>query len=95
MVWLWLLKYCLKSLIRSTVLWNNSWLAQRFIKMVSAPNISGTSVRIVVPPREISKSEKRPTSGLAVMPDRPSLPPHFMPTTSFSTLTGSLSKPAA
>ena len=33
---------------------------QRFMSSVSAPNISGTSVRIVVPPRDISKSEKAP-----------------------------------
>ena len=46
---------------------------------VSAPNISGTSVRIVVPPFEIRRSEKAPTVGLAVIPDNPSLPPHFMP----------------
>ena len=56
--------------------------------MVSAPNISGTSVRMVVPPQDISLSEKRPTRGFAVMPDSPSLPPHFMPMTSLSALTG-------
>ena len=47
--------------------------------MVSAPNISGTSVKIVVPPLEINKSEKPPTVGLALIPDSPSEPPHFIP----------------
>ena len=56
--------------------------AHRWNRMLSAPNISGTSVRTVEPPRAMSRSEKRPTVGLAVMPDRPSEPPHFMPTTS-------------
>jgi len=46
---------------------------------------------MVVPPLEISRSEKRPTKGFAVMPDSPSLPPHFMPMTSLLTLMGSLS----
>ena len=62
---------------------------QRFIKKPSAPNISGTSVRTVEPPRWPSISEKRPMVGLAVMPDRPSEPPHFMPTTSSDTGMGS------
>ena len=51
--------------------------------MVSAPNISGTSVRTVVPPCETRKSEKTPRSGLAVMPEKPSEPPHLRPTRSF------------
>ena len=54
--------------------------AARFIRMVSAPNISGTSVSTVVPPCAISQSEKSPTSGLAVIPEKPSEPPHFKPT---------------
>ena len=55
---------------------------QRFIRMVSAPNISGTSVMMVVPPLEARMSEKAPTVGFAVMPDMPSDAPHFSPTTS-------------
>ena len=48
----------------------------------AAPNISGTSVSTVVPPWATSRSEKHPTTGLAVIPDRPSEPPHFIPTIS-------------
>ena len=62
---------------------------QRSIRKPSAPNISGTSVRTVEPPRWPIMSEKRPMVGLAVMPDRPSEPPHFMPTTSSLTGIGS------
>ena len=47
----------------------------------TAPNISGTSVKIAVPPLSTSRSAKRPSSGLAVIPDKPSLPPHLSPTT--------------
>ena len=61
---------------------NSSGVAQRFMRSVSAPNISGTSVRMVVPPLLTSKSENAPTTGLAVIPDNPSDPPHFMPMTS-------------
>ena len=66
------LKVILKSLIRSTVRWNRASFSQRFISSVSAPNISGTSVRIVVPPQAIRRSENPPTTGFAVMPDSPS-----------------------
>jgi len=34
---------------------------------------------MVVPPFEIRRSEKPPTVGFAVIPDNPSLPPHFIP----------------
>ena len=54
--------------------------------MVSAPNISGTSVRIVVPFLPVRISEKAPTTGFAVMPESPSEPPHFNPTVSLDTL---------
>ena len=70
-------------------------LAHLFIRIVSAPNISGTSVRIVVPPLDTSISEKRPTVGLAVMPDNPSEPPHFIPIISSFALTFSRLKLAA
>ena len=65
-----------------TAFWKTSSLAQRSKRMFSAPNISGTSVSTVEPPRATSLSEKRPTVGFAVMPESPSDPPHFMPTTS-------------
>ena len=52
--------------------------------MVSAPNISGTSVSMVLPPMDVSMSENTPMVGFAVMPDRPSEPPHLRPTTSWS-----------
>ena len=65
-----------------TALLNTCSFSQREKRMFSAPNISGTSVSTVEPPRAMSRSEKRPTVGLAVMPERPSEPPHFMPTTS-------------
>ena len=73
-------KYSLKSLISFTVSSNNSLVRQRFIRMVSAPNISGTSVSTLVPPCATRKSENMPSSGLAVMPEKPSEPPHFKPT---------------
>ena len=75
-------KYSLKSLTILTVRLNNSGVLQRFIRMVSAPNISGTSVNIEVPPCATSQSLNSPTRGLAVMPENPSLPPHFNPTRS-------------
>ena len=65
-----------------TVWSNSSGVRQRFIKMVSAPNISGTSVRTLVPPWATKKSENIPNNGLAVMPEKPSEPPHFNPTLS-------------
>jgi hypothetical protein len=52
---------------------------------VSAPNISGTSVKIAVPPAAVSLSATQPNSGLAVMPLKPSEPPHFKPSTSWLT----------
>ena len=44
-------------------------------------------MRIVVPPLDTSISEKRPTVGLAVIPDNPSEPPHFIPMISSLALT--------
>jgi len=70
----------LKSLISETVPSKTRRSAARSIRIVSAPNISGTSVSTVVPPCAISQSENSPTSGLAVMPEKPSEPPHFKPT---------------
>ena len=81
----WLRKYSLKSLTIVTVLSKSSVFLQRFMRMVSAPNISGTSVRMDVPPWATSQSENSPTRGLAVMPLNPSLPPHFRPTRSLLT----------
>ena len=57
------------------------WLAALFIRICSAPNISGTSVRIAVPPIATSSFVNLPTSGFAVIPEKPSEPPHFIPTT--------------
>ena len=51
--------------------------------------ISGTSVRIVDPPIEISLSENAPTVGFAVIPDKPSEPPHFIPIISSDARIGS------
>ena len=84
------MKYSLKSLMRLTVLPNISSLAQRAIRIVSAPNISGTSVRTVVPSWETIQSEKRPSRGFAVMPEKPSEPPHLRPTLSSETGISSL-----
>ena len=84
------MKYSLKLLMRLTVLSKVSRSWQRFIRMVSAPNISGTSVRTVVPPWETIQSEKTPSNGLAVMPESPSEPPHLSPTR--SSLTGTSSR---
>ena len=78
--WLFLEKYSLKSLINSTVRSNIFLFTQRFIRMVSAPNISGTSVNTEIPPCAMRKSEKTPNKGLAVIPESPSEPPHFKPT---------------
>ena len=72
-----------------TVCSNSSGVSQRFMRMVSAPNISGTSVSTLVPPCATSQSLNSPTSGLAVMPLKPSEPPHFRPTRSFDTGTSS------
>ena len=68
--------------MRDTTRLNVSVFSARFIKMVSAPNISGTSVRMVVPPCPMSQSENLPCRGLAVIPENPSLPPHLSPTLS-------------
>ena len=46
----WLRKYSLKLFTMSTVFSNKRGVLQRFMSIVSAPNISGTSVSIVVPP---------------------------------------------
>ena len=46
----WLRKYSLKLFTISTVWLKSCSLLHLFIRIVSAPNISGTSVRIVVPP---------------------------------------------
>ena len=73
-------KYSLKSLIKCTVCSNKPSSEQRFIKIVSAPNISGTSGSTLVPPCAIRKSENIPNNGLAVIPEKPSEPPHFRPT---------------
>ena len=47
------------------------------------------------PPMAITRSVTRPARGLAVMPERPSEPPHFSPTTSSSAPTGSRRSAAA
>ena len=85
----------MKLLIKETVLLNVSSSLQRFINNVSAPNISGTSVKILVPPWRMSLSEIAPTSGFAVIPENPSEPPHLRPITSSEAGTSSLSNPAA
>ena len=66
---------------------------QRFISTCSAPNISGTSVRIPVPPIAVSSLQNLPTSGLAVIPESPSDPPHLKPTISLDIGTASLLSP--
>ena len=76
------MKYALKSLISATALSNVALSRQRSMRIVSAPNISGTSVSSVVPPWRASRSLVAPSSGFAVMPERPSLPPHLRPMTS-------------
>ena len=53
------------------------------------------SVSTQLPPFAISLSERRPTRGFAVMPEYPSLPPHFKPTLSADTETGCLLKVSA
>ena len=65
---------CLNPLIMATTFPKVSSESARFMSWVSAPNISGTSVRIVVPPFPIRISENLPTSGFAVIPENPSLP---------------------
>ena len=59
--------------------------ARRY-RIGSAPNNSGTSVRIDVPPRATSRSLATPSAGFAETPEKASDPPHFMP--SVSSLTG-------
>ena len=65
--------------MRATVFSKVSLSLHLSIKRVSAPNISGTSVSIVLPPFEIRISENSPTIGFAVIPESPSEPPHFIP----------------
>ena len=81
-------KYCLKSFIRRTVRSNVASSTQRFMSNCSAPNISGTSVSTALPPSAITRSDSAPTTGLAVMPEYPSEPPHFRPITSLPASTG-------
>ena len=69
---------------------NTFSLTHRLSSIPSAPNISGTSVSTVEPPRAITMSLNAPTVGFAVTPDRPSDPPHFRPIT--SSLTGTASR---
>lgn len=84
----WRTKYSLKSATNAGSSFCTVSSAQRRNSTPSAPNISGTSASRAVPPMATSRSAMRPTSGLAVMPDRPSEPPHLRPTT--SSLTGML-----
>ena len=74
----------------ATAFSKTSWFWQRSMRKPSAPNISGTSVSTVEPPMPTSISENLPTTGFAVIPDRPSEPPHFMPTTSLEAGMGCL-----
>jgi hypothetical protein len=53
----------LKSLIKPTSLWKVASSLARFIKMVSAPNISGTSVKSALPPAATMRSAISPNSG--------------------------------
>ena len=59
--------------------WASSGVTQRRQRSCSAPQSSGNSLRTLAPPEAHSKSERRPTTGLALMPEKPSLPPHFTP----------------
>ncbi|BAK12442.1 hypothetical protein PAJ_2362 [Pantoea ananatis AJ13355] len=47
-----------------------------------ASRTSVTSENITVAPLRTSRSEAKPTAGFAVTPEKASLPPHCMPTTS-------------
>ena len=72
----------MKRLTKPAACSNTCGVVARSSKACSAPKISGISVRIGMPPAAASRSEKRPSSGLAVSPEKPSEPPHFRPTTS-------------
>ena len=85
----------MKSLTIFTVFSKAPGVSQRSMRMVSAPNISGTSVRTAVPPMAQRRSEKFPTTGFAVMPENPSEPPHLSPTMSLSAETGTRTSLAA
>ena len=71
----------MKSLIIATMSSNTGSLTARFISSCSAPNISGTSVSSTLPPSDVMRSAMRPSSALALMPLKPSEPPHLWPST--------------
>src|SRR4029079_8201700 len=66
-------------LIRSTSFSPTARLTARRVSRCSAPEISGVSPRMLVPPCCTSGSEATPRAGLAVTPLLPSLPPQLVP----------------
>src|SRR5205814_3569339 len=58
-----------------------SSLTERRVSRCSAPNTSGVSASTEVPPAPTSRSDATPRAGFAVMPEYPSEPPQFRPST--------------
>ncbi len=54
----------------------------------STPHSSGNSDKIPRPPSAASKSAVCPIAGFAEIPENPSDPPHFSPTTNFDSGAG-------
>ena len=76
--------------MRSLNLLKTSLEIHLFINICSAPNISGTSVNTAEPPQEMTLSATFPIVGFAVIPLKPSLPPHLSPIVSLFKETSSL-----
>ena len=64
---------------RSSSFWPTSGVMARRVSMNSTPWISGVSLRMAVPPWRTRMSMAAPRPGLAVMPEKPSEPPHSSP----------------
>src|SRR6218665_161342 len=64
---------------RSSSFWPTAGLMARRVSMNSTPWISGVSDRMAVPPWRTRMSIAAPSAGLALMPEKPSEPPHSSP----------------
>ena len=67
-----------------------SGVAAREVSCATASRTSVVSENITLAPARTSRSAQKPTAGLAVTPEKASLPPHCTPTT--SSLAGTVSR---
>ncbi len=86
---LWPRVYSSHHASRSSSFRPTSGVTARRVSMNSTPWISGVSDRIAVPPWRTRMSIAAPSAGLAVMPEKPSEPPHSRPIFRWLALTGS------